>query len=592
MLEILRITNYAIIEKLEVEFDPALSVITGETGAGKSIVLGAFRVLIGGRATSETIRSGCSRAGIEGIFRNVSPAVGRWLEENGFAPDDPEDVAALILRRDLLVAGTSRNFINGRSASVAQLRELGMLLVDMHGQNEHSRLYAPATQLQVLDSFGSYTKEITAYQEAFTTWQTARQRFLTLATSNHDALRQKDFLEFQVNEISEAALEAGEDILLEGERRRLGNAERLAEVCASVRDLLYEGEQTETSAAMQVGAAARKLADLAAIDPEQQGLATEAEAVRFALEDLAEKVRDYEEKIVGDPQRLDVVETRLELLRGLKRKYGGSLDEVIATGIKLAAELDDIVNHDEAMEKATAELTAAETAASAAAAKLSAERRKTAKTFEKQVEAAMQELELPRAVLKIQLQEVDGLAGGEPANAEFGLTNANGTQSAKSPAGAKRIAFGATGMDFCEFMVSLNAGEALKPMRKVASGGEVSRIMLALKSVLAKRDHVPTLVFDEIDTGISGEAAARVGERLEKLSASHQVICITHLPQVAARGALHLVVEKTTAGDRTMTNMRPANGDDRVVALARMLSGASLDDESRKYAEKLLSRKS
>jgi DNA repair protein RecN (Recombination protein N) len=554
MLEVLRISNYALIESLEVEFSPGLTVITGETGAGKSILLGAFRTLLGGRSTAEMVRSGATRAGIEGFFGGLSPAVRHWLEENGYASDDPEEAGTLILRRDLLAGGTSRNFINSRSANVSQLRELGMLLVDMHGQNEHSRLYAPAAQLQLLDSFGNYDSDLANYQSAYISWKAARLRFDSLSSDQGDAQRRRDFLEFQVQEIERAELQAAEDTELENERKRLANAERLREICAGVRDRLYEND--ENPAATQVGQAARMLQELAALDPSMETLASEAEAVRFALEDLSEKVRDYEDKVVGDPERLDEVENRLELIRGLKRKYGGTLDEVIATGEKLAAELNDIVNHDEALATAAADLKLAEENATAAGKKLSAARKKAALDFQKQVETAMRELELPKAVLQIQLSPADE--------------------------------FTPSGTDVCEFLVSLNAGEAPRPMRKTASGGEISRIMLAIKSVLAKRDQVPTLVFDEIDTGISGEAAARVGERLEKLSASHQVMCITHLPQVAARGNLHLVVEKQTTGERTTTGVTAAVGDERTLALARMLSGARVDDESRRFAEKLL----
>lgn len=558
MLDVLRISNFAIIDQVEVELSPGLTVLTGETGAGKSIVLGAFRMLLGGRSTAQAVRSGATRANIEGLFTKVPSAAVQWLDDNGFTSDDPDDAASLIVRRELLAEGSSRNYINGRAANVSQLRELGMMLVDMHGQNEHSRLYAPAAQLQMLDSFGAYEADLARYTDAYQAWRTAKARYDELSSDQGDAERLRDFLEFQVQEIQQAELVAGEDAELESERKRLGNAERLRVLCAGVRDRLYESDENPASAL--IGAAARMLGELATLDPSQQSLADEAEAVRFALEDLSEKVRDYEDKVVGDPQRLDEVENRLELLRGLKRKYGATLEEVIATGERLAAELHDIVNHDAALEEAERALKSAEAAARDAAQKLSKARRKAATDFQKQVQEAMRELELPKAILQVDLQPLPDLS--------------------------------AAGLDSCEFLVSLNAGEAPRPMRKVASGGEISRIMLAIKSVLARKDQVPTLVFDEIDTGISGEAAARVGERLEKMSASHQVICITHLPQVAARGALHLVVQKSMTGDRTSTSVSPAHGEERTLALARMLSGTTVDEESRKYAEKLLARRS
>lgn len=568
MLEALRITNYAIIDQLDVEFSPALTVITGETGAGKSILLGAVRVLLGGRATTDMIRSGCNRAGIEGIFLKLSEAVSHWLNEQGFAADDHDDTDTLILRRDLLSGGSSRTFINGRAASVSQLKDLGSLLVDMHGQNDHSRLHSPAVQLQVLDSFGDYEKEINEYRFAYRDWRLVRERFDKLSTDQGDAQRRRDFLEFQVQEIAQAELKPGEDALLDAERRRLHNAERLRSICADVYDMLYEGERHENPVITQVGAASRLLQELAILDPDQEAMATEAESARFAVEDLAEKVRNFVDLVTGDPQRLDEVESRLELIRGLKRKYGSTLEAVLATFEKLSSELDDIINHDSALEEAVANLAIAKKSVTSTGDKLSVVRKRAAADFEKRVEAAMRELELPKAVLKIRLE-----------NAKAEIAD-----------GGDHAAFGPNGLDVCEFLVSLNAGEAPRPMRKVASGGEISRIMLAIKSVLARRDQVPTLVFDEIDTGISGEAAARVGDRLESLSASHQVICITHLPQVAARGARHLVVEKSTEKNRTQTTVRAAEGEARTLALAQMLSGANVDETSRRFAEKLLVR--
>ena len=566
MLEALRISNFAIIDKLEVELGPALNVITGETGAGKSILLGALRMLLGERATSDMVRTGSQRANIEGIFRSKGPAALKWLTENGY-DTEADDPGQILLRRDILAEGTSRNYINGRSATVSQLKELGAMLVDMHGQNDHTRLHSPQIQLQVLDSFGDYSSESQNYYQAWTRWKSARQRHDELTSDQGDAQRQRDFLQFQVDEITAAELKPGEDAELESERRRLGSAERLREICSEVCDILHEGERTENPAGVQIASAGRLLQELAQLDPDQQPLAASAESIRFALEDLSERVRDYADDVAGDPQRLDIVEDRLEIIRTMKRKYGPALEDVIATGEKLASQLNDIVNHDSALEEAIQALNQAEAQVLAAGKKLRTARTKAARTFEKHVQDNMRDLELPKAILKIELASTESLSSG-----------------------GVRPNYSVTGLDTCEFMVSLNAGEAPKPMRKVASGGEISRIMLAIKSVLADRDQVSTLVFDEIDTGISGQAASRVGEKLAHLSASHQVLCITHLPQVAARGDRHLVVEKGTSGDRTVTAVTEVEGEDRTLALARMLSGANVDETTRKFAEKLLVR--
>lgn len=565
MLASLRISNFAIIEQLEVEFDSGLTVITGETGAGKSIIMGAIRLLLGERATAEVVRSGTARAGIEGVFAKPGAAVAAWLDVQGLAPETDEDRDHVLIRRDVLAEGNSRNFINGRSATVSQLKELGRLLVDMHGQNDHTSLHSPAVQLQVLDSFGDYAKELAAYARAYAAWKAARERYESLTSDVGDAERRRDFLQFQVEEIQQAALRPGEDAELEAERRRLGNAEKLSTIGGDLQQILYEGNDTQAACIAQLSIAVKRLQELAALDPEKAPLVEDAETLRFGVEDLWEKVQDYIEMVAGDPQRLDEVENRLELLRSLKRKYGATLEEVIAAGERLSAELNDIVNHDEALERARTTLLKAVEAADAAARALTAAREKAGRKFEKLVQQTMRELELPKAVLNVQLETT-----ATPMEVE--------------------ASFSATGQDTCEFMVSLNPGEPLKPMRKVASGGEVSRIMLAIKTVLAHADEIPTLIFDEIDTGISGQAATRVGEKLSQLSGSHQVLCITHLPQVAARGDLHLVVKKDVRGERTSTMMVPVEGEQRTLALAQMLSGESVDETTRKFAERLLVR--
>lgn len=578
MLELLRISNYAIIDQLELEVGSGLTAVTGETGAGKSILLGALRLVLGERATVEAIRTGAERATIEAVFRVPGDDLRRWLDQAGFSDGDGDE--QVLVRRELLSSGSSRNYVNNRGATLAQLKEMGEWLVDLHGQNDHTALLSPVNQLRVLDSFGDYAREMVTYREAYRAYRESAARLAALAADQGDAERRRSFLEFQIEEINRAALRPGEDEALETERRRLQNAERLRNTCSTICDLLYEGESTETPASSMVASAAKALGELAQLDPTQQHLSTEADAVRFALEDLCEKVRDYAATVQLDPERLVEVDDRLQTIKALKRKYGSTIEEILATEEALAAELNTIVNHDEEKSRAQEEYCRCRDAAVTAARVLSRRRHTAASQFEKKVQQQMRDLELPSAVLQVRL--VDQLQEMPQSDALI----ANGSSD---PALETLTAQGA---DTIDFLASLNAGEDLKPMRKVASGGEISRIMLAIKSVLAGKDEVPTLIFDEIDVGISGKAAAKVGEKLNALAQSHQVLCITHLPQIAARGDRHLVVEKQAKEGRTCAAVREVQGEERTAALARMLSGSDADDNSLRYAEKLLERRS
>lgn len=556
MLELLRISNYAIIEELEAEFPAGMVTITGETGAGKSIILGALKLALGERATSEAVRTGARRASIEAVFSDLPAEATQWLEEAGLL--DEEAPGQVILRREIPASGSTRNFINSRSATAAQMRELGDMLVDLHGQNEHTSLYSAALQLRLLDSYGAHVAQLEAFRQAFASFRQTEQQLAALIRSSQDDERRKSFLEFQLEEITSASLVAGEDEQLEQERRRLQNAGRLGTACQSACDLLYEGEKTDSPASALISAAAKSLAEVASLDPSQEQLAADAESLRFTLEDLVSRIRDYAAGVAADPERLVWVDERLNTLRSLKRKYGASIPEILATAERITGELQQIENRDEEIAKTQARHEDLRHQLVATAQALTSARTKAAREFQSRVQTEMRELELAKAVFRIDF---------ESTTADLG------------PEGGDRI----------EFVVALNPGEEARPLRKVASGGEISRIMLAIESVFAERDEIPTLVFDEVDVGISGEAAARVAEKLRGLSATHQVICITHLPQVAARGTSHLVVEKRFEGQRTQVTVRAIGGKDRTEALARMLSGRQPDEESRRYAEKLLS---
>ncbi|PKO17526.1 DNA repair protein RecN [candidate division BRC1 bacterium HGW-BRC1-1] len=568
MLEYLSITNYAIIENLRLEPGVGFNTITGETGAGKSILLGALKLALGERAAAEALRRGSTRSEVEAVFRGLPEALTQRLSADGLADDSDE--GCVILRREISSSGTSRAFLNGRTVPLTYLREVAEALIDIHSQNEHTSLHTVATQLNLLDRFGEHESALENYANAFHQMREAKRRLGELDTNQGDAERRKAFLLFQIEEIRTAAPVPGEDETLADDRRRLLHAERIGTACSAVVDLLYEGEQTQSPAVASVDSARKLLEEVAELDPSQTELAARAGEVRFALEDLAGQVRDYMAGIAPDPARLSEVDERLHQLHGLKRKYGDTLAAVLETLESLEAEVHGIEFHDEEMQKCREEFVSSANKALLAARELSERRRKAAAVFEKAVMTEMADLELPRAKFVVRLNSHVPEAGSE-----------------SSPESIYK-ALDARGGDDIDFLVSTNIGEDPKPLARVASGGEVARIMLAIKTVLAERDEIPTLVFDEIDVGISGEAAARVGEKLRLLAATHQVLCITHLPQVAARGHVHWVVEKSDAAGRTTASARQLKEKERVLALAQMLSGREPDQAALRYARELM----
>jgi DNA repair protein RecN (Recombination protein N) len=436
--------------------------------------------------------------------------------------------------------------------------------------------------MHLLDGFGGHDREVADYRAAHRALREAAARLRALSTDAGEAERRKAYLQFQVDEIAKAALLPGEDESLEQERRRLANAERIGAACASACDLLYEGDTTENPAGALISAAAKALEEVAGLDPSQEELAARAGELRFAAEDLAARVREYMAQVQADPRRLAAVEERLHLIRSLKRKYGLGIPEIIAAGEALAAELSSLENRDAELAAARAEVERAAALALVAAGALTARRLRAAGEFQRQVAREMRGLELPRAAFSALVSPRQPHGGGD---AEGGAPDPLDVPEIQGVA-----ALGPDGADTVEFLVALNPGEEARPLRKVASGGEIARIMLAIKSVLAGRDEIPTLIFDEIDVGVSGEAAARVGEKLARLSESHQVLCITHLPQVAARGDHHLSAGKRVVQGRTRAEVRRLEGAERAAAVAQMLSGREVDEESLRYARKLLSR--
>ncbi|MER2599282.1 MAG: DNA repair protein RecN [Caldilineales bacterium] len=587
MLAELRITNFAIIDHLALLFAPGFNVLTGETGAGKSIIIDAVEMLLGGKAGQEMIRAGEAQCEIEGVF-TLDPAaaalINPLLAREGLEGDD---AGVLLLARELRRGGRTVARINGRAVALGLLSEIGELLIDIHGQTDHLSLLRPREHITLLDRYAGLLPardKVTALQRRVLA---VRKELAGLRRDQRELARRLDLLTFQAEEISSAGLEVDEDSALDSERRRLANAEQLIRLTDGARALLSEGDDDQPTALDLLSEAAGKLARLAAIDPDTQPILDAAEALTDQLSELSRTLDAYAEDVEFNPERLAEVDERLNLIYTLKRKYGDSISEILAFGGRVQAELDDLGN----AEVRTTELEAEEAhllqRLGRSAAALSRARREAAARMAAAVVHELGDLRMERARFSADFQwqpQPDGALVGA-ADAPEGLA-------------AGRYAFDSNGLDRVEFLVSANPGEPLKPLVKVASGGETSRLMLALKTVLGRADQTPTLIFDEIDVGIGGRVGTVVGQKLWELTVrngteaeaiSHQVLCITHLPQLAGFGDQHLVVRKQVAGERTRTEVLALADEGRVAELAAMLgTSAERSDAGRASVQEML----
>jgi DNA repair protein RecN (Recombination protein N) len=552
----LRVENYAVIDNVVVEFGPGLNLLTGETGAGKSILIDALALLLGEKASTDVIRYGCEKAVISAVFDAEAKPLAALLEQNGLDGDsDP-----VILRREILSSGKARVFVNNQPATVAVLKQLAPHLAIVHAQNESMMAFDRPARLALLDA--AAVIDTTEVAEAFAEWNRIRERIADLEQGEQDKLRLVDLWSFQQREIDGASLHPGEDQKLEAEKRVLANSERILNSALSAYDGLYDGAQ---SAAATIRAATRQLEDLARFDPKFQEAVSQLETARITVEDIGTTVRDYANGIEASPERLAEVEDRLALIDRLRRKYGNTLEDVLDYADDLRRRLNEIENKDEVLRDLRKQLSKAAEEYLAEARALSKKRYETARKLEKRVEAEINDLAM-KAKFSI---EVSG------SDEEENWTS--------------------LGFDQVAYLISANPGEPLGPIEQIASGGELSRVMLALKATAepggsqSKSDHHQrTLVFDEIDIGIGGRAAEAVGRKLKALSRTKQVLCITHLPQIASFAEQHFLIEKKESSGRTRTNVRRLEGKERVEEIARMLSGAKLTEASLKNAEQML----
>jgi DNA repair protein RecN (Recombination protein N) len=556
----LRLENYAVIDNAVVEFASGLNLLTGETGAGKSILIDALALLLGDKASTDVIRTGADRAVVAAVFElhgTSEKLAGRILEANGIDESD----GSLILRREIAAGGKGRVFVNNQPATVAVLRQLAPSLAIIHAQNESILLFDGPARLALLDGFAGV--ETAATEEVFTRWKAIRSRIEQLEHDEQDRLRLLDLWSFQRREIEEGKLAADEDERLESEKRVLANAEKIYNAAMNAFDLLYEGNG---SASSSLRAAQKQVEELVRYEPKFQEALAALDSARISVEDVGATLRDYAGGIQASPEHLAEVEDRLAILDRLKRKYGPSLDDVIKFGDEVGRKLSEMENKDEVLRQLRKELAAAASEYLGEARAISQKRKDGARKLEKLVESEIGDLAM-KATFRIQITSPE-----EEGN------------------------WTAAGFDQVVYMIATNPGEPLRQLEHIASGGELSRVMLALKSsveagaVAKKRSAAAqrTLVFDEIDTGIGGRAAEAVGKKLKTLAKTSQVLCVTHLPQIATFADHHYLIEKKALAGRTKTSVREITGEERTEEVARMISGAKLTDTSRKHAEQMI----
>ncbi len=562
MLKLLTVQNFAIAEHLEIAFTPGLNILTGETGAGKSILINAISAVVGGRISTEVVRTGSSRAIVSGVFDVSSlPHVQQLLDELGIPVEDE-----VFIRREIPVKGTSRAFINNVPVPVNTLTRLGRWLVDIHGQHEHQSLLRRETHRELLDAFGQHESLLEAVARTYQNMQTLHDELIQRQQQQRDLQEKQDLYRFQLEEIQKAALQPGEDEALEAERKLLANTEKIFELTGRLLQI-FNGDTVSLLELM--GTAESHLYALGEFSEEIRKLAEEFATARVISQEAARSIEEFQASLEFDPLRLEVVENRLNLIRQLKKKYGDTIEAILQYQETIQKQLQSSQNFEQEVAQLQQQYQQAVASYVKHALQLSQARQQVAKHLQEQVQQELRYLGMggTRFAARVDRREEnngDIQIDGKPVQADE------------------------TGIDAVEFFISPNPGEAFKPLQKIASGGEISRIMLALKRILARIDRVPTLIFDEIDVGVSGRIAGAVGRSIAQLAESHQVLCITHLPQIASQKATHFVVEKYVEDGRTFVRVRHLKTPQRVEEIARLLSGERVTDTARQSARALM----
>jgi DNA repair protein RecN (Recombination protein N) len=554
MIEELYISNVALIDELQLECSSGLNIFTGETGAGKSVILNAVGLALGERSTAGIVRDGATNAKIQ-IAIALPPDHPVWdgFNDSEFA-DALDAEETLVLSRQINASGRSRCHTNGQLVSLTFLSAIGDLLVDIHGQHAHQSLFRSETHLDLLDTFGKHEALKAEVSKKYDELRTAQAQLADFSQTLRAAMQEKDLLEFQLEELEEAQLQEGEEEDLINERHLLSNAETLFESANQLYEQLYGGDLSESSTLDGLKIASRTISKLCELDGSLSELNGRFESTVYELEDIAYQIRDYRDKIEFNPHRLSEVEERLDVIHRLKRKYGDSISDILAYQAQASQKLEDLQFGSERIEELKDQIHGVTQGAQKLAIELSKKRRETATQLESLIERELQTLGMEKAVFQILVSPIESAEG--PLEIE-----------------GKRYELRTDGMDEIEFFISPNVGSEPKPLAKIASGGEISRVMLALKTVLAQIDLIPTMIFDEIDAGIGGRTADIVGQKLKELSRFRQVFCITHLPQIARFADQHFRVEKSVEGDRTTITAKLLTQEERVEEVARMHGG-------------------
>ena len=547
MLSLLHIENIAVIEQADISFDPGFNVLTGETGAGKSIVIDAISAILGKRAYRDMIRTGTNKASVRAVFIKV-PAL-PWFGENGVEYDEET-----VIQRDIFMDGKNVCRVNGTLVTVSILQKLGLQLINIHGQHDSATLFDEENHLRFLDAFADNEALLLDYREKFSAVSALRREIDRMTMDEGEKLRRMETLKYQVEEIEKADLKAGEDEELEQRRKLLQNSEKLSQGLEEAAESLLGGDDTDGAAAL-LAQAAYALSRIARYSDDYTAFQERLTDLKYQVQDIADEVRDALEELSYSADELEQIESRLDIIHRLRRKYGTTCQEILEYLENARKELDEIEFADDRVEHLKKQLSVKEKAAWEAAMLLRKDRQEKGKLLSEKILSELRQLDMPRVQFQCRFRETE---------------------------------LGADGADLVAFYLSANAGEDLKPLSKVASGGELARIMLSMKNVLAEKDAVDTLIFDEVDTGVSGRAAQRIAEKLRALAQHKQVLCVTHLPQLAALADTHMLIAKSEHDGRTFTTVTPLDREGRKQELARIIGGTNITEITLKSAEEML----
>ncbi len=549
MLELLHIENIAVIEQADITFRPGFNALTGETGAGKSIVIDAISAILGQRAYRDAIRTGADRAFISAVFHGVTAYP--WFQENSV----PIEGGEVLIQREIFADGRNVCRVNGAPVTVSILRGLGQQLIQIHGQHDSAQLFDEANHLSLLDAFAEHGELMGRYRNAFMEMDGIRKRIRSLQMDEAEKARRMENLTFQIQEITRAELKPGEDQELEDKRKLMRSGEKLMTALSEASQALYGGDDADGAVAL-VSQAQRSLGMVADVSDAMGEAYQQVTELQYSLVDAAERVRDLRNSFDFSPSELEAVESRLDVIHRLRRKYGATCEDILAYQQRCQKELDEMQLADDTIAQLQSQFRVKAKAAKALAAELTASRRQAAQQFEARLISELRQLDMPRVQFVCELTPLRHLEE--------------------------------SGGDACRFMMSANIGEELRQMNRVASGGELARIMLAMKNVLSEKDHIPTMIFDEVDTGVSGRAAQKVAEKLRSVSKGKQVLVVTHLPQIAAMADHHFLISKAEQSGRTYTSVIPLDLEGRKEEIARLIGGAKITENTLKSAEEML----